>query len=67
MGKKPEMSDLVGVFEAGPDVTPATVARQKKYFEECWDDLSCVYGANTSLAAITVLQWIVTVSSRLRA
>jgi hypothetical protein len=32
MGKKPEMSDLVGFFEAGPDVTPATVARQKKYF-----------------------------------
>lgn len=42
MDKKPEISDLLGVFEAGPDVTPATVARRKKYFEECWDDLSCV-------------------------
>ena len=47
--------------------TPATVARPKKYFEQRWDDLSCVYRANTSLAAITVSQWIVTVSSTLRA
>jgi hypothetical protein len=27
---KPEMTALVGIFEAGPDVTPATVARQKE-------------------------------------
>ena len=66
MGKKPEMSALVGIFDAGLRVTPATVAR-KKYFEQCWVDLNCVYGANTSLAAITVSQWIVTVSSTLRA
>lgn len=26
--------DLVDIFEAGPDVIPATVARQKEYFKE---------------------------------
>ena len=54
-------------WKHGADVTSATVARQKEMFEECWDDLSWVYGANTSLAAVTVSQWIVTVSSTLRA
>ncbi len=27
-------SDLVGIFEVGPDVVPATVTRQKEFFEE---------------------------------
>ena len=27
-------SDLVGIFEEGPDVIPATVARQKEFFDE---------------------------------
>jgi hypothetical protein len=34
IGKKPAMSDLVEIFEVGPDVTLATVGEQTAYFEE---------------------------------
>jgi hypothetical protein len=34
IGRKPVISDLVGIFEVGPDVSPATVAEQEEYFEK---------------------------------
>lgn len=33
-GKHASMSDLVDIFSEGPDVIPATVARQREYFNE---------------------------------
>ena len=33
-GLKPELSDLVHIFDAGPDVIPAFVSRQREYFDE---------------------------------
>ncbi len=34
MGKNAKMSDLVGIFDEGPDVIPATVENQRAYFED---------------------------------
>jgi hypothetical protein len=34
MGKQALREDLVGTFEAGPDVIPVSVAMQREYFEE---------------------------------
>lgn len=33
IGKHVRISDLVGIFDMGPDITLATVAEQKEYFE----------------------------------
>jgi len=33
-GKKPNRGDLVRIFGEGPDVIPASVAKQKEYFDE---------------------------------
>jgi len=33
-GRKPERSDLVRIFDAGPDIIPAFVSRQREYFDE---------------------------------
>ncbi|MGA2348582.1 MAG: hypothetical protein ABSF93_21400 [Candidatus Sulfotelmatobacter sp.] len=33
IGKVAQISDLVGIFDVGPGITPATVAEQKEYFE----------------------------------
>ncbi|MGC4014884.1 MAG: hypothetical protein QM755_10280 [Luteolibacter sp.] len=33
LGQTPRQSDLVGIFDSGPDVIPASVANQKAFFE----------------------------------
>ena len=33
-GKKPVMSDLVDIFDAGHDVIPATVTKQKEFYDK---------------------------------
>lgn len=33
MGKHAKRTDLVDIFESGPDVSPATVAQQKEFWE----------------------------------
>lgn len=34
IGKHARIGDLLGIFDVGPDVTPATVAEQEEFFEE---------------------------------
>ena len=34
IGQNARISDLVGIFDVGPGITPATVAEQEDYFEE---------------------------------
>ena len=39
MGKQALLKDLVGIFESGPNVEPATIAEQEKYRDEWFSSL----------------------------
>jgi len=41
-GKPATMKDLVNIFDQGPDVVPASVADQKKYWEDWWESVRAI-------------------------